>query len=162
MRMRWVLTLKSCTDPAKAKRKARIVLLGYTDPDIEVLETSAPTLTRRSRQLCLNLASVKKWRLSMADAKSAFLQGSCNQSFAIPVPELAEALGVPPGQAVQLLKAAYGLVSALREWFLEVNRVTTEECGLRQLKAIPACGCLMVQPQIQNNVDSLHPMWTTF
>lgn len=141
MRMRWVLTLKSTSNPDIAKSKARIVLLGYTDPDLDTLQTSAPTLTRRSRQLGLNLATAKKWRLKKADAKSAFLQGGPSQTvrqiFAIPVPELAEQLGIPPGQAVQILKAAYGLVSAPREWFLEINQVVTERCKLRQLKADP-------------------------
>ena len=139
MRMRWVLTLKSTSDPALAKCKARIVLLGNTDPDLETLQTSAPTLTRRSRQLALGLACSKMWRLLKADAKSAFLQGTASQStrniFALPVEELASALGVPQGQAVKVLKAAYGLVSAPREWFLEVNRVATEDCQLRQLKS---------------------------
>ena len=141
MRMRWVLTLKSTSDPSTAKCKARIVLLGYTDPDLETLQTSAPTLTRRSRQLALSLACAKRWKLVKADAKSAFLQGTATQSdrniFAIPVPELAEALQVPQGQAVKMLKAAYGLVSAPREWFLEVNKVATESCKLRQLKSDP-------------------------
>ena len=141
MRMRWVLTLKSTSDPAVAKCKARIVLLGFTDPDLETLQTSAPTLTRLSRQLGLSLAASKCWRLAKADAKSAFLQGTANQSsrniFAVPVAELAQALRVPEGQAVKMLKAAYGLVSAPREWFLEVNKVTTSDCGLRQLKSDP-------------------------
>ena len=51
MKMRWVPTLKSTDSPTTAKCKARIVVLGFTDPDIESLQTSAPTLTRRSRQL---------------------------------------------------------------------------------------------------------------
>lgn len=79
--------------------------------------------------------------MGKADAKSAFLQGTSNQKerhiFAIPVPELAEGLGIPQGEAVQILKAAYGLVSAPREWFIEVNRVATEDCHLRQLKSDP-------------------------
>ena len=43
MKMRWVLTLKSTDKPETAKCKARIVLLGFTDPNIEDLQTSAPT-----------------------------------------------------------------------------------------------------------------------
>ena len=147
MKMRWVLTLKSTSDPGTAKCKARIVLLGFTDPDLESLQTSAPTMSRRSRQLALSLATAKRWRLRKADAKSAFLQGTSNQAarqiYAMPVPELAASLAVEHGEAVQLLKAAYGLVSAPREWFLEVNRVACEECGLTQLRSDP---CLWVLP----------------
>ena len=84
-----------------------------------------------------------------ADAKSALLQGTATQSdrniFAIPVPELADALHVPQGQGVKMLKAAYGLVSAPREWFLEVNRVATEDCKLRQFKSDP---CMWVMDGI--------------
>ena len=145
MKMRWVLTLKSTDKPETAKCKARIVLLGFTDPGIKSLQTSAPTMTRRSRQLSLNLATAKKWRLGKADAKSAFLQGTSSQKdrhiFAIPVPELAEGLGRPEGEAVQILKAAYSLVSAPRQWFIEVNLVATEDCQLRQLKSDP-CMCI--------------------
>lgn len=79
MKMRWVLTLKATDNPKVAKSKARIVLLGYTDPDLTTLATSAPTFTRRSRQLTLNLAAAKHWTLTKADAKSAFLQGTMNR-----------------------------------------------------------------------------------
>ena len=132
-----------------AKSKARVVLLGFTDPDLTTLATSAPTLTRRSRQLTLNLAAAKHWTLTKADAKSAFLHRTMNQAnrsiYAIPVLEL----GVAPGECVQILKPAYGLVSAPREWFLEVNRVATEVCKLRQLKSDP-CVWVLDDPQPGN------------
>lgn len=38
-----------------------------------------------------------------------------------PVKELAEALGVPVGQAVRLRKAVYGLVNAPRQWWNDVR-----------------------------------------
>ena len=43
MRTRWVLVFKSVDgDETKVKCKARIVLLGFTDPDLGGLETAAP------------------------------------------------------------------------------------------------------------------------
>ena len=81
MRTRWVLVFKAVDgDETKVKCKARIVLLGYTDPDLCDLETAAPTLSRRSRQLCLSLSTVRKWKAYKADAKSAFLQGRPTKS----------------------------------------------------------------------------------
>ena len=115
--MRWVLTLKAVDGkPEVAKCKARIVLLGFSDPDLLDLPTPAPTLTRRSRQLLMGLCTHSQWNLVKADAKAAFLQGSDRQRernvFAIPVPELAAGLKIPVNEAVRLVKFAYGLASA--------------------------------------------------
>ena len=49
-------------DPSKVKCKARIVLLGYSDPGLGELFTSAPTITRRSRQLFLSMCTLKRWK----------------------------------------------------------------------------------------------------
>ena len=142
MRMRWVLTLKAGENKSDVVTcKARIVLLGYSDPHLLDLATAAPTLTRRSRLLMLNLCTHQRWRITKADAKSAFHQGASHQGsrnvFTIPVPELAEGLGIAQGEAVRLLKSAYGLASAARDWFLDVKAVLEQKCGLRQLKSDP-------------------------
>ena len=66
MKMRWVLTFKVLDhNPSKIKAKARLVLLGYSDPDLLELQTSSPTMTRRSRQLLLNLCTHQRWRLRL-------------------------------------------------------------------------------------------------
>ncbi|CAK9112618.1 unnamed protein product, partial [Durusdinium trenchii] len=70
VRMRWVLTYK---DTGAAK--GRIVLIGYEDPDLEDIQSAAPTMTRRTRQLALQYSSVRAWRVLKGDVKSAFLQG---------------------------------------------------------------------------------------
>ena len=141
LRMRWVLTLKPVEHDANlAKCKARIVLLGYSDPDLLDLQTAAPTLIRRSRQLMLSMCTHQRWALQKADAKSAFLQGAQHQGdrnvFTIPVPELAAGLGIPNGEAVKLLKSAYGLASAPRDWFIDVKNVLVK-CGFTQCKSDP-------------------------
>ena len=82
MQMRWVLTWRNIDDPAnpgQRKAKARLVLRGFQDPDLETLPISAPTMTRRTRQLFLQMAAQKRWRLLQADAKTAFLQGGATQ-----------------------------------------------------------------------------------
>eukprot|EP00435_Cladocopium_sp_Y103_P026888 s2772_g6.t1 len=142
MRTRWVLVFKAVDDDvSKVKCKARIVLLGYTDPDLGNLETAAPTLSRRSRQLCLSMSTLRRWKTFKADAKSAFLQGRQTQKhrdiFITPVAELAQALDIPPGKGARMLKAAYGLVSAPREWFGEVDEVAANKCTMKRLKTDP-------------------------
>ena len=118
-----------------------------------------PTMTRRSRQLVLGLATHRRWRLWKADAKAAFLQGSPRERerniFTLPVPELSHALGVPQGEAVRLVKAAYGLASAPRSWFLDVAEVLRGKCGLRQLKS-DACTWIMDSPRGPIGAISLH------
>ena len=160
IRMRWVLTIKGLDhQPQRGKCKARLVLLGYSDPDLLELSTAAPTMTRRSRQLVLGLATHRRWRPWKADAKAAFLQGSPRERerniLTLPVPELSHALGVPQGEAVRLVKAAYGLASAPRSWFLDVAEVLRGKCGLRQLKS-DACTWIMDSPRGPIGAISLH------
>lgn len=150
MKSRWVLTFKSVdNDPHSVKAKARIVLLGYSDPDLGSLSTSAPTLTRRSRQLLFGLSTHRRWSVTKADAKSAFLQGGPTQQgrevFIVPVPELSEALGLPPGEGAKLLRAAYGLVSAPREWFGEVDEVLVNQCGMKRMVSDP---CVWIKQSV--------------
>ncbi|CAE7230659.1 RE1 [Symbiodinium necroappetens] len=140
LRMRWVLTFKQASSEAdpeknvdskkeKIKAKARIVILGYSDPNLLEASTVSPAMTRLSRQLLLNMASVCRWEIQCGDVKSAFLQAKSPQEnrgiFATPVGELSKALGLREGQAVQLLKSCYGLVSAPREWYNDVHKTLT-------------------------------------
>ena len=91
--MRWVLTYKD-----SGAIKGRIVLIGHEDPDLQDLQSSAPTMCRRTRQLVLQLSS-RQWRCLKADVNVAFLQGDETEStrslFAIPVLELSDALKIP-------------------------------------------------------------------
>lgn len=135
MRMRWVLTFK---DDGRAK--ARIVILGFEDPDLLKLERAAPTMTRQSRQLFLTYAALKRWTTLKGDIKGAFLQGTNSEElrevYAWPVEELAEALNIPKDQPVQLLKACYGLVNAPAEWFKSVCSAM-QEAGFESLVSEP-------------------------
>ena len=72
-------------------------------------------------------------QIERADAATAFLQGRpiMRDLFCVPVPELAEAFGIPPGEAARLLKPSYGLVDAPWGWYCTV--VTTQkELGWQQ------------------------------
>ena len=137
VRMRWVLSWKD-----HGRAKARIVLIGFEDPDLDTLVSSSPTMCRRTRQLALQFAAQKGWKCLKADIKAAFLQGPASQEarnlFAVPVDELADALKIPRGQAIQIRKAAHGLVNAPAEFYKAVKEcllslgstpMVTEPCG---------------------------------
>eukprot|EP00969_Alexandrium_andersonii_P043827 1921866-Alexandrium_andersonii.AAC.1 len=49
MRMRWVITRKAESNALKA----RLVVLGFQDPDLEFLPRASPTCSRRGRNLML-------------------------------------------------------------------------------------------------------------
>ena len=147
MRMRWVLTFKETETKGQVKAKARLVVLGFTDPDVGLVNVRSPTLTRRGRQLLLAMSVHKGWSFLKADAKTAFLQGTATQRqrgiFGIPVPELREALGLEQGQAVQFLKAAYGLTIAPREFYLFVHEILID-LGMERLLTEPCLWRLRV------------------
>ena len=135
MSMRWVLTYKE-----SGAAKARIVIVGYQDPDLATLVSSSPTMSRRTRQLVYQQATLRNWKTLKADVRAAFLQTAPTQIsrcvFARPVPELAKAMQLRDGESVQIAKACYGLVNAPAEWYRDVNR-TLVSLGMTQLKSEP-------------------------
>ena len=76
MKMRWVLTYKSAQVDELGRKvpKARLVILGYQDPDIDDLERESPTLSTTSRTLIFMLAATQKWKLKSGYVKTAFMQ----------------------------------------------------------------------------------------
>ena len=68
--MRWVHTWKVAEDT-----KARLVVKGFTDPDLTEIRSESPTLSRLSRQLILQLSASRGFRLKNRDVKTAFLSG---------------------------------------------------------------------------------------
>ena len=153
VQMRGVLTYKDTGAP-----KARIVLIGYQDPDLESIQSAAPTMSRRSRQLALQYASTRSWRTLKADVKAAFLQGESTeenrQLYATPLPELQKALGCKPGEAVQVLKSCYGLVSAPASWFQCVRKCLAD-LNFTQSKTDPCLWFLYGDPDEHGDKETL-------
>ena len=138
MKMRWVLTWKKNED-GTTKGKARLVVLGFEDPHLGTEHTSSPTLNRRSKQLLLQTVVQNGWELKKGDVTAAFLQGRPLQKckYALAPTELAEAMGLPPGdRVIRLLKSVYGLTTAPLEWYSQVDKVL-KELGGRQTAADP-------------------------
>ncbi|CAE7244002.1 RE1, partial [Symbiodinium sp. CCMP2456] len=119
--MRWILTWK-VRDDGGVKPKARAVLLGYQDPSYEHRSTTSPVMTRQTRQLMLQLAANKRWRLMKGDVSGAFLQGRAYPSelYCIPCDEICQAMGLAPGSITRPKRACYGLVDAPLEWYKTV------------------------------------------
>lgn len=107
LKMRWIYTIKQDNSA-----KARIVLIGYQDPDLGSLKTKSPTMTRRTRGLFLTACSFKGWTALKGDVRAAFLQGLESEEersiFARPVIELAKHLGGDANSYVKIVKACYG------------------------------------------------------
>ncbi|CAE7839318.1 RE1 [Symbiodinium sp. CCMP2592] len=131
--MRWILTWKM-QDSGLPKAKARAVLLGYQDPSYEHRATTAPVMTRQTRQLLLQLAANQKWRIMKGDVSGAFLQGReyPDELFCIPCPEICQEMGLPANTVTRLKKACYGLVDAPLEWYKTVAAYL-ESLGLERL-----------------------------
>ena len=63
MTMRWVHTWKVDENTGETKAKARLVVKGFTDPDLTEIRSESPTLSRLSRQLILQLSASRGFRL---------------------------------------------------------------------------------------------------
>ena len=128
-RCRWILTWKPI-DPDEVdknsgnphpdkKAKARLVVLGYLDPNIDKIPRDSPTLGRHSKMLILQTIASRSWTVRSFDVKAAFLQGSvAGRTIGLePVPDLAKALQLKPTEVCQLNKSASGLIDAPFLWY---------------------------------------------
>lgn len=113
-------TEKSGTKLQTHKPKARLVVLGYLDPNLTEVPRDSPTLGRQSKMLLLQLIVSHGWSLGSFDIKAAFLQGKPQDNRVMglePVPELAAAMKLQPNEVCKLDKSAYGLIDAPFLWF---------------------------------------------
>ena len=130
LRCRWVLTWKEldALDAAREgtdrRAKARLVILGYEDPDITDIPRDSPTLQKESRSLVLQLCASRKWTVRSFDTKTAFLRGSKRDNRILgmePPMEMREKLHLKEQEICELLKSAYGLVNAPYLWYQELK-----------------------------------------
>ena len=147
LRMRWVLEYRLDENENKSP-KARIVILGNLDPDYENRPAASPTMTRNTRQLLLQFGAWMGFSAANGDVSGAFLQGRNLQRdlWVLPVPELATALDVAPGEIMKLKKAAYWLVEAPVEWYISISTAVKEH-GWRRLKS-DLCCWILIDPSL--------------
>ena len=123
---RWVLTWKKSSDPddRSLSPKARLVLVGFQDPDLGRIATDSPTLRKESKHIILSICASKGWVIWGADIKTAFLSGDASNRdlYFRPPPEVKEFMQLTDDDVLRLEKAAYGLAEAPRAWFLRLTR----------------------------------------
>ena len=139
LRCRWLYVWKPIEDPKEQKElggksrkaKARLVVLGYMDPQLDTIPRDSPTLGRTSKMLIAQVLASMRWSLMSFDIKAAFLQGKTQEDRVIaiePVPEMTKAMGLKPNEVCRLVKSAYGLIDAPFLWFTELDK-TLKELG---------------------------------
>ena len=139
LRCRWLYVWKPIEDPKEQKAlggksrkaKARLVVLGYMDPQLDTIPRDSPTLGRTSKMLIAQVLTSMRWSLMSFDIKAAFLQGKTQEDRVIaiePVPEMTKAMGLKPNEVCRLVKSAYGLIDAPFLWFTELDK-TLKELG---------------------------------
>ena len=111
--------------------------MGFQDPDITEIQSTSPTMTRRTRGLFFTACAVNGWTALKGDVRAAFLQGleteKDRQVYTKPVIELSEAMGGDQFSIGQIMKACYGLVSAPAQWHFSVNQ-TMIQAGFEALQ----------------------------
>ena len=76
MKCRWILVWKPPDSPGgERKAKARLVVLGFTDPGLSYVPNDAPPLSKDGRMLLLQAGSSHGWSLLNFDSSTAFLKG---------------------------------------------------------------------------------------
>ena len=112
---RWILTYKPDPNyPSGFKHKARLVVKGFQDPEIDKVSTDSPTLIRNGRMILLQIVSSLHWTVQSFDITTAFLRGKGDgrQLAVDPVPELREMMGLKESEICLLEGNAYGRVDA--------------------------------------------------
>ena len=140
IRARWVLTWKKSSDPDDRNKtpKARLVLVGWQDPELGRIQTDSPTLRKETKHMILSICASRKWRIWGADIKTAFLSGDPSQRniYFRPPSEIKTWMNLSNDDLFRLEKAAYGLAEAPRAWYLRLTRELSE-VGLHASKLDP-------------------------
>ena len=130
LKAHFILAWKKNPD-GSPRAKARLVVQGFRDPDAlsGKLNTTAPTLTRLSRNMVMAVGTMLGMLPFTADITTAFLQGKpyrpeADRVLWIKLPKDGESLlGLEPGHGklMKLIKPMYGLCDAPRAWFEEAS-----------------------------------------
>ena len=145
------------------KPKARFCVSGQNDPDLgrTDMAVDAPTASRHSVLLAIQLALARLWSSSIGDIRAAFLNGvpaSRNLYFEQPRRGIP---GLVRGQLVAIVKGVFGLSTSPKLWWLKLS---SELLGLQFtvgnlnlfLEQNPIDPCVfMVKAQEDNQVHGL-------
>ena len=143
--------------------KARLVLLGYEDPDAGQFATYLPTVRRESKAIIYTLAAHRRWRIFSLGARTAFLNGRSSvrpRPLYVQLPADCESFlereyGEGPGPRA-LLKSAYGLGEAPLEFFyVLVDDVVI--AGFYQMQSDPCLICAVLQEAVSTRCSWFCP-----
>ena len=120
MTMRWVHTWKVAEDTGETKAKARLVVEGFTDPDLAEIRSDL-----RSVEFLETTHSTHRFfarlRLRKGDVKPAFLSGRREE----PPQELRDKLQIARQQVLKLEIAVLGLRNAPRALCSQLDGFST-------------------------------------
>ena len=153
---RWILTWKE--DPGQAtgrKPKARLVVKGFQDPDIDKLNSDSPTLTRDSRMLLLQTVASMQWTIQSFDITTAFLRGKSDErQLAMEAPpELRSLMGIGKDHVCLLQGNAYGRVDAPLLFYREFKK-RLEHVGF-ETHPLDNCLFLLRNPKDPKRLDGI-------
>jgi len=112
---RWVLTLKEPESPTAApRRKVRLVVRDFEDPDKDTVHSTSPTAARATLWVLFSALASRGFLPRTIDMRTAFLQGMPLDRPAAVYVQPSPQSGAPVGVVWCLLKCAYGLTDAPR------------------------------------------------
>ena len=130
---RLVLRWKPTDEGPKAK--ARWCVRGFQDPDVHLIERSAPTPSLTTLQTFFQVAASLQFEAEVGDVSTAFMQGSPAKRdkplYAAP-PDGITLPGVGPDDVIRLDKEVYGLMSGMSAWRATVVKFLVGELGYKK------------------------------
>jgi len=115
---RWVLTVKEPDAPTSPpRRKARLVVRGFEDPERGNVDSTSPTASRATFRVALSAMATHGFIPRTVDVRTAFLQGMPLDRPTPVVIQPPPQARVPTGMVWRLRKCAYGLTDAPRRWY---------------------------------------------
>lgn len=136
IKSKWIFKVKRKVDKTILKLKARLVAMGYSQVKGEDYdEVFAPTLRMETLRLMFSLLASKKWVGRQLDFKTAFLNGSLDETIYMEQPPGFED-PEHPYWVCELLRSLYGLEQSPRQWNKALHTALIR-LGLTQSKYNP-------------------------
>ena len=141
--------------PEGRKAKARLVVKGFQDPDIGIVSSDSPTMTRDARMLLLQTVASKRWVVQSFDITTAFLRGKSDErELAMEAPaEMRDLMGMSKDQVCLLQGNAYGRVDAPLLFYREFRK-RLENIGF-QVHPLDNCLFLFRNTKNPNQLDGI-------
>ncbi|OLP87512.1 Copia protein [Symbiodinium microadriaticum] len=146
------------------KPKARLVVGGHADPDLQSgeLTTDSPTVARSSMLSVLQVCASRKWCAAAGDIQAAFLQGvELQRDLWIAQPR-GGVESLDPRQLAKVNKGIFGLTESPRMWYDRLSGVLTTEIFKYQgieYRLVPspldACVLMMMRTDDQGEPEAL-------